>query len=878
MAAAGCGPSGSAVAIVADPSDPVASSTPATWAIGELVEALGAAGARPTVKTSLSEVESGERCILAAGAGSPAAREVLQASGAATPDRPESSALASGVVSSRDCVLACGYDARGAVYAVLELADRVRHSGGVEQALSVPEPLVEQPQNRVRSIARLFVSDVEDKPWFYDREMWPQYLTMLAENRFNRFNLSVGIGFDFLREVTDAYFLFAYPFFVDVPGHDVRVSNLPDEERERNLETLRFISDEAAKRGLDFNLGIWTHGYVWENSPNPNHVIQGLTPEDHGAYCRDALAALLKACPAITGVTLRIHGESGVAEGSYGFWKMVFEGAAKSGRRVGLDLHAKGIDFPMIDTALASGLPVSLAPKYWAEHLGMPYHQTAIRQLEMPHKASNEFFAISFGSRSFTRYGMGDLMRTDRQYGIVHRIWPGTQRLLLWGDPHTAAAYSHAFGFSGSDGVEIMEPLSFKGRRGSGIAGDRCAYADPSLRPKWDWRKYLYTYRVWGRHLYAPERARDASYRLLESQLAETAAPMEKALASASCILPIVTTAHDPSAANNTYWPELYTNQPIVDPNRKHPYSDTPEPKVFGNVSPLDPEMFSTVNEHARELADGRGSGKYSPVDVAIWLERLAEAAGLALDSAKQQAKDGSTPEFRRAAIDAGVQIELGRFFAAKLRSGVLFGLFEQSRDGAALEKALERYRKAREAWARIVDLTDDVYMADITVGEHPYLRGHWSDRLPEIDGDIADMEARLKAVGAEPSSATTSGAVEAALATEWRARTLLSHQPPGSFTPGQSLRVEAAASDPAKVAGVTLRYRRLNQSKNHLSAKMAVQGGGRHQTVISASYTDSVYPLQYYFIVEPTDGRPVIQPGFGEDLTGQPYYVVQPA
>ena len=40
---------------------------------------------------------------------------------------------------------------------------------------------------RVRSMMRLFISEVEDKPWFYDREMWPAYLAMLAENRFNRF-------------------------------------------------------------------------------------------------------------------------------------------------------------------------------------------------------------------------------------------------------------------------------------------------------------------------------------------------------------------------------------------------------------------------------------------------------------------------------------------------------------------------------------------------------------------------------------------------------------------------------------------------------------------------------------------------------------------
>ena len=90
---------------------------------------------------------------------------------------------------------------------------------------------------------------------------------------------------------------------------------------------------------------------------------------------------------------------------------------------------------------------------------------------------------MSSGSRSFTRYGYADLLREDRRYGILHRIWPGTQRLLLWGDPVTAAAYSRAFSFCGSSGVEIFEPLSFKGRRGSGlVGGNRTGYADASLQ------------------------------------------------------------------------------------------------------------------------------------------------------------------------------------------------------------------------------------------------------------------------------------------------------------------------------------------------------------------------------------------------------------
>ena len=101
----------------------------------------------------------------------------------------------------------------------------------------------------------MFVSDVEDKPWYNDREMWPAYLTMLATQRFNRFSLALGVGYDFLREVTDAYFLFAYPFLLSVPGYNVRAANLPDAERDRNLEMLKFISEQTVARGHGVSAG-----------------------------------------------------------------------------------------------------------------------------------------------------------------------------------------------------------------------------------------------------------------------------------------------------------------------------------------------------------------------------------------------------------------------------------------------------------------------------------------------------------------------------------------------------------------------------------------------------------------------------------------------
>jgi hypothetical protein len=712
---------------------------------------------------------------------------------------------------------------------------------------------------RVRGMMRLFVSDVEDKPWFNDRKMWPAYFSMLAENHFNRFQLAFGIGYDFLREVTDAYFLFAYPFLLEVPGYQVRATGLAPAERDRNLETLQFISQQAAAHGLHFQLGLWMHGYLWANSPHANYTIEGLTAENHATYCRDALTALLRACPAIAGVTFRIHGESGVTEGSYDFWKTVFDGAVRCGRKVDIDMHAKGIDQRMIDVGLATGLPVTVSPKFVAEHMGMPYHQAAIREQEMPKGERTGLMALSTGTRSFTRYSFADLLREDRRYSVLHRVWPGTQRLLIWGDPLTASAYARAFEICGSSGAEIMEPLSFKGRRGSGRAGGRCGYADASLNPRWDWEKYLRTYQVWGAALYDPD-TRVASQGI------------EKALESVSRILPIVTSAHGPSAANNTYWPEMYTSQPMVDAAHNNPYTDTPSPKTFGNASPFDPQLFAGVNEFAADLLEERRRAKYSPIEVAQWLQDLAR------DAAAELAKAGTpkTVEARRMTIDVGIQAALGNFFAERFRAGVLYAIHERTSDRTALEEAFKMYRSARDTWAKMADSARTVYVADVSVGELAWLRGHWLDRLPAIDADIANMAKRLDAPAAATMAAPqTKAAIAAALARPERGPLACSHTPEPHLRDKEPLYVELKAP---QIGRARLWYRHFNQAERWQTTEMLrLPESDRFRASIEAAYTASPYSIQYYFELGSSPGRVWLYPGFDATRANQPYYLVTP-
>ncbi|MFB3738746.1 MAG: hypothetical protein ACE14W_07250, partial [Candidatus Velamenicoccus archaeovorus] len=858
------------------------------WAIGELRSVLEEKGAAVDVLDTVPASGRFATVLTVAGSRDPSAEEILRRAGVSIPDVPEALGLVPGEPGGDRGVLVCGSDERGLVYAVLELADRVRHATDPLRALAIDEPIVERPANQIRSVARCFVSESDDKPWFHDEGWWRRYLSMLVGHRFNRINLMVGLGYNFHWRITDSYLYFPYPFLVDLPGYGVRVPQLPEEERERNLHMLRFASREAAARGLDFQLGIWTHAYEWIDSPDARYTIEGLTPERHAAYCRDALQALLEACPDIGGLTVRTHGESGIPERSWDFWRTVLDGVVGCGRRVGLDLHSKGLDAETLEIALATGLPITLSPKYAAEHMGLPYHQAAIRELDRPPTDRDRettgkaaYMNVCEGTRPFTRYSYADFLREDRPYDVVFRVWPGTQRVLLWGDPASASGFGRLAGIAGTQGLEWADPLSLKGREGTGLPGPRDGYADPTLSPDDDWAKYLYTYRLFGRLTYNPDADPETWRRHLRTAYGPVAAPAERALASASRILPLVTTAHHPSASNNYYWPEVYTDIGIVgrDGSVQTHYYDTPTPKRFGTVGPLDPEIFVGAEESVREVLEGRPSGRYSPLDVAGWLESLADDAVEQLSRIEARLPEPADPEVRRLVIDVAIQATLGRFFAGKMRAAVLYELFVKTGDRAVLQTAAAAHRAARAAWVAAVERASGVYADDLTFGPQAWLRGAWSDRLPAIDDDLAAMTELTRSLA--PGVATIDPATGRAIRrlTHGSPDFDVCHEPPTSFVPGEevTLALDVAGRHAEEIAGVSLRYRHLDQSKPYEQVEMDREGS-RYAATIPGRYSDSPYALQYHFVLRGVDGCARSSPGLDADLSNQPYHVIRQA
>ncbi len=847
--------SGASIAILVDLDDPAASSRPVAWGLSRLRAALTARGATVTLIPG-APADHTVRIARQVDAG-------LEDVRLASPDLAQTQVTSGGP--------------RGLVYGLLELAERVEASDDPVAALRLPQPLSEQPASRVRSLLRAFCSKVEDPAWFYDTDGWSRYLDLIVASRFNRVQMAFGFGWDFPRGVTEDYFHFAYPYLVQPAGYDVRVEPLGPGERERNLDLLKYVTREAGTRGLDFQLGVWTHAYQWTDSPQAQHRIVGLTPQTHAPYCRDALAMLLRECPDITGVSMRVHGESGVPEGSYDFWRTVFQAIATCPRPLEIDMHAKGINQIMIDIAAATGKAVKVSPKFSAEHQGLGYHQADIRAQEIPHPEDNEtgVFNQSNGPRRFTRYGYADLYQEGRQYDILHRRWPGTQRHTLNGDPAQAAAYGRAAHFCDAAGLEICEPLTFKGRNDSGRPWGRLAYVDSAMAPAGgDWSKFAYSYRLWGRTLYHPEADPEAWRRTLRLEFGAAAEPLERAMGEASRILLLFTTAHCYTPSNRLSLYEIYTNLPIVIGSQKAYEQDTPAPYCAATVSPLDPELFCSARDHVDTLLGTSGSPRYSPVEAAAWMEGFAISARSALDEARLSVGERRGPAFRRWEEDILIQIGLGLFFADKFRATVLYEIFLRTGDMGAGVQAVTCYQAARDAWAAMAERAKAVYQPDLSYGAPDFERLHWSARIPAFDRDLQAMRDAVGA-GADAKPLTdpkVRTAVAAATATAPRWSAACRHAPAEHFRPGAALALALEA--PGEVERVELRYRHVNHGERWLSAPMR-RSGAVHRGVIPAEYTASPFPLQYYFILHGAAPAPTFYPAFNATLSNQPYFAI---
>jgi hypothetical protein len=151
---------------------------------------------------------------------------------------------------------------------------------------------------------------------------------------------------------------------------------------------------------------------------------------------------------------------------------------------------------------------------------------------------------------------------------------------------------------------------------------------------------------------------------------------------------------------------------------------------------------------------------------------------------------------------------------------------------------------------------------------------------LPAIDADIAEMERLARDTNGPTGPgqvridrARVLKAIADVHATEARTRVNVRHDRPANFKPGTPLALTILVAD-EDITATRLHFRHVNQAEAWQVVD-AVPTNGGHTATIPAGYTNTTFPLQYYFDLRGTR-RADLFPGLADDLANQPYLVMR--
>lgn len=701
-----------------------------------------------------------------------------------------------------------GGDARGLMYGLLDAAEQIRERGRLFAAQG-------SPATPIRGIRVFLHNEDLERDWYYSHEYWQDFLAMLARNRFNRFNLVFAHQTNYLAP--------PYPYWLALPEFPgVRVPGLTDAQRERNLETLRYISETAAEHAIDFTLGIWEHNIQLGMKPS----VEGLTPENIGSYSYAALKKILAWCPKIRSVQMRTNAESGIpAEKQVEFYRdWIFRAISEAGRRVTLDLRGWAMHRDMLDAAINSGAPLRLSSKYWAEFLGRPYQP----------------------AETFPGYSYLNFLEKPRPYGFYWEVWAlGSNRLLLWGDPEYVRRAVPTFTISGTDGFEIDPPLA---QKGFGNAPGKWGIFTEAHKDRVFWKhefeRYWFFYLLWGRLSYDPKLPERVWLGEFKRHFGAAAPEVLEAYKNASAILPEMVAVHMPDP-NMYVWPEISPGGPIG---------------PYGEVKPSDWRFIAAIPEAVRNRISGTASAKQTPAQTAERLDGFAARTEAAVDRAAAKLGE-SHAEWRGTEADFRVLAALARYHARKQTAAERLTWFHETGDGAALDAAKQQLREALAIWEKLAAFTGGLYPAEMAFG--PEDTGHWKDRLRDVQRDVESVEGVKRPEGgpvARPSPGDK--------ALRPVSRPTFGHVPPKSALAGRPLVLALNVWPLTSAAVVRLHYRPLNQLAQF---KTLEAPASRAHFTIPAEDVSAQWDLMYYFEVLNKEGG-----WFHPDpWTATPYYVV---
>ena len=828
---------------------PSTQAPPATYGIARLREALEISGFRVTERSTNSSSPADFTIFAGTSADCEAAR-VLEEAGRALPSDPEALVIRRiQPHKGRPGLVLYGSDARGLMYAALDVAERVRWSATGGDPFQNVREADEKPYLQERGISMYTMHRAYFESRLFDERYWQKYFDLLASSRIN--NFVVIFGYE-----NGGFMAPPYPYFFDVDEFpDVKFVGLSRDQQARNRAAFKKMMQLAHDRGISVTAGIWDHIYRGgvqtggipgaPKAPDPNvpGLVWGVTADNLSAYTKAALRRFLQVFPEVDAIQFRMHEESGLrTDEKVSFWHEVFSLIKQAKPDMRLDLRAKDLPDEVIDDALKQGLAARVSTKFWMEQMGLPFHPTHVNRQNQKDR----------------RHGYADLLRYPQRYRVHWQLWSGgTTRLLLWGDPEYVRRFAGAARLYGGSSFDVNEMLATK-MLGEPHTDKPIEILAPAYRYyEYEFERYWHFYQLWGRLTYNPDTPSGLWEEEFSRRFGPEAGPhLMKAEHLASRVLPRIVAA----SYRYAYFP---TTRGWAEMKRQ---DDLP---TFSTLEGSDTQQFMSPREAASNLLTGTESPMRWPQETSRWFAATSDAIVSEIDQAEKAAGDRASKEFRSSVTDFRILAALARYYSWRLQAAVAYNLYKEAGDLPSFDTALENEKRAIQAWSDIVDAAANVYNDKLPFGAPGYFPRHWKEELQQLQQDFARLEAARRTASPKAGSRTTPVTFPA-LATEPPLATL---SKPDVATPGKDFVVSATISAESNVKWIRLRYRHLTQLEDYQTADMTPDPGSPRtfKGRIPSSFVDPRWDLMYFVEVMDPNGRGRMYP----DLERETPYVV---
>jgi len=779
------------------------------------------------------------------------AGQLLKSEKRELPQIKESLAIWRTTWKSKPALVVCGYDNRGLMYALLDIALRAGWSTQLSDPFQLVEETSTSPDIKERGISMYTMHRRYWESRFYDDKFWERYFDMMAQNRLNM--LEILFGYE-----NGGFMAPCYPYFFKVEGYpNVKMEDITAEQQERNIKTMKHVIQMAHDRGIGMRLGVWDHVYrggvqAGGNSDfdyDPNHAlpwqVTGLDSTNMNAYTKKAFAKFLKTFPEMDAILFKTNNESGLKTSElHEFSVNFFETVKETAPDMLVDIHSKGITDALIDKAIELGINFRIAPKFWMEQIGLPFSPTHINREDQRNR----------------RHGYADMLRYPQHYQMLWKLWNGgSTRVWLWGDPEYVRRFAKSSHLYNSDSYEVYEPLATKMEsqwhdvKPFDLLKPEDQYYD------YEFERYWHFFQTWGLVGYDSNTSEIIWDKEFEKRFgARAGSIIKEALHEASWVLPRIVASCYPYSffPTTSAWPE------------KQRLGDLPQ---YASAEGSDLQQFASFKEEALVLLGQLETAKTLPSTSSLWLSNLSESILQKVREAEKLITTKDNKEFNSTIVDLKMLANLSLYHSRRVPAAVSYCLFLQTKDVSALDQAIAHEQKAIEAWQQIVEAAGDMYPEKILIGKVP-LSGHWKDELVSLQRGLEKLKtqrAGYKQEGDVQKAPEYQVASDANHSKYFR----IEHTPYLVVPAGRPVTIKVKVSAPAGLKWVRLQYRAMNQYKDFEMLPMTATGEkDTFEATIPIDKIDQRYDLMYLIEMMDKNGKGFIYPDLDKET---PYITI---